>query len=490
MKTLSEIIIIILFSVAAFAQAGELDNTFGGDGKVTTYIQSFGAEIHSLAIQTDGKIVAAGTSKSGVSHSAGCLARYNTNGTVDSSFNGSGISIYGGLPYRNAVSVAIQSDGKIVFVGDDFNTGYIARLNTDGIIDASFGIGGIFEDPSFTFAHSLAIQTDGKIIAAGGGGFTVIRYNEDGTRDSTFGIGGIVTNSNLTNALSVVIQTDGKILTVTSSYFTSSCLVRLNTDGTLDSSFNSNGIVATNIGIEFTSSPVIIQPDGKIIVAGSSGLDFAMARYNTNGMPDSSFGLGGQATTYLTNSTLSSMALQSDGKIIAVGVAGNYASDFAVARFNSNGALDDTFGTNGILSTDFNDLDDAAFSVAIEPDQTIVVAGYAKSIYPWTEFAVARYLSGLELGILNFSSSPTSLLIYPNPIHQTETLEYTLTKNESLTIALYDVNGRLIRNFISNEDQAAGAHKETLNIGELTSGNYFLTISNGEQKMSVKIVKQ
>ncbi len=104
-------------------------------------------------------------------------------------------------------------------------------------------------------------------------------------------------------------------------------------------------------------------------------------------------------------------------------------------------------------------------------------------------YALARYFSGLDVGILNFSSSQNSPLIYPNPLHQTETLEYTLTKNESLTIALYDVNGKPIRNFISNEERSAGEHKEILNFGELTAGSYFLTLSNGKHQMSVKMVK-
>src|SRR5205085_12645576 len=103
---------------------------------------------------------------------------------------------------------------------------------------------------------------------------------------------------------------------------------------------------------------------------------------------------------------------------------------------------------------------------------------------------LARYLPGFNIGILNFTTTQSSPLIYPNPLQPTEQLEYTLTQNETLTLALYDVSGRVVQTFFTNQQRNAGAHKETLSISTLAAGNYFLTLSNGAQKMSVKVLKQ
>ncbi len=525
-------IVINFFSVVVFAQSGELDSTFGGDGIVTTAIGSGYDVAHSVATQTDGKIVAAGVSVIGTEY-AFSLARYKTDGALDSSFGTDGkVTTLLGSSVDGAQSVAIQTDGKIVVAGTSFfQYGYypnytydvdfaLIRYESNGTLDSSFGTNGILItdfDSTWDKANAVLIQPDGKIVEAGFTGangsndFALVRYNMNGTPDSSFGVAGksrVDMYLNDDEITSLTLQPDGKIIAGGFSVFYVNddfALARFNHNGTIDNTFGTNGIVTTDFESNFDHvRAVAIQPDGKIVAAGFSSknqnIDFTVARYNSDGTLDTSFGMEGKVITAIVGGNngddwATAMALQPDGKIILSGttqsaVYGSSFDDFALARYNTNGTVDSSFGTDGQVITSVSPYSDFSYSMTLQSDGKIISAGYSP-VGPFAYgFTIVRYLSDLNIGIASFSYSQNSVLIYPNPIHKTETLEYTLTKNESLTISLYDVNGKLIRNFIFNEQRAAGTHKETLDIGELTSGNYFLTISNGLQKMLVKMVKQ
>ena len=514
MKALYPFIIVIFFSAAAFAQAGELDSTFGGDGVVVTAIGGSEDAAQSIAIQSDGKIVAAGYSWNGPGFDF-ALVRYNTDGSLDNSFGNSGkVTTDLGTIYDYAHSVAIQPDGKIVAAGssrigtyDDFA---LVRYKTDGTVDSSFSADGIVTTsigPYFDVAWSVAIQSDGEIIAAGysNNEFALVRYDADGTLDSSFSMDGIVTTDIgplLDLAYSVAIQPDGKIIAAGCSaysiYSTAFALIRYNTDGNLDNSFGTNGRVITSIlSMDDEARSIAIQSDGKIVAAGFSfnedlNKDFSLARYNADGTLDSSFSTDGKVTAAVGGSDdwAHSVAIQPDGKIVVAGFStGNPGYDFALIRCNSDGMLDTTFGTDGKVITAIGLGTEEAYSVAIQPDGKIVAAGYSFNGMA-NDFAVARYISGLNVGIVDFSSQQSSPLIYPNPIQQTGQLDYTLTNDEALTLNLNDVNGREVKNFFTQQKRTAGPHKEQLNIGALAAGNYFLTLSNGSQKITVKMVKQ
>ncbi|HYV92926.1 MAG TPA: T9SS type A sorting domain-containing protein [Chitinophagales bacterium] len=519
MKSLSLIIIITFFSAAVFAQAGELDSSFGTYGKVIIHNGPHWIGPESIAIQPDGKIVTAGVSFNGANNDFGLL-RFKSNGALDSSFgiDGKVITAIGVLD--EAYAVAIQPDGKIIAAGQSSPGFAVARYNTDGALDATFGNNGIVTTGGIGsgggIAFSVAIQPNSKIVAAGvaNNGFNVdfalVRYNTNGALDSSFGTNGkVTTDFGLSDdwAFAVTVQPDGKIIEAGYSsnlmmYQTYFSLIRYNTDGTLDSTFGTYGKVLTTIGSsdDEEAYSVAIQSDGKIVEAGycwnGTTIDFGLVRYTTEGVPDSSFGINGKVITAIGSGDdrASSVAIQLDDKIVASGysISNTLDADFALVRYNKDGTLDNSFGSGGKVTSDFDSSQDWGTHMTIQPDGKIVMAGSSLAALDTfsASIALARYLSGLNVGILNFSSCPSSPLIYPNPIHQTETLEFTLTKNESLTIALYDVNGKLVRNFISNEQRTAGAHKEILSIGELTSGNYFLTLSNGSEKMTVKMMKQ
>jgi uncharacterized delta-60 repeat protein len=419
--TLVAAVFSLLITVGAHPVAaadGDLDTSFDSDGKVTTAIGSGNDEARSVAIQSDGKIVAAGYSHNGSNYDF-TLVRYNTDGTLDTSFDSDGkVTTAIGSAADYAVSVAIQSDGKIVAAGYSYNGSNndfaLARYNTDGTLDTSFdsdgkvttAIGG-----SNDRAYSVAIQSDGKIVVAGysnngsNDDFALVRYNTDGTLDTTFDSDGKVTTatgSGNDEALSVAIDSDGKIVAAGLSYNGSNfdfALVRYNTDGTLDTTFDSDGKVITAIGGSNDYALVVaIQSDGKIVVAGysrsgGSNDDFALVRYNTDGSLDTSFDSDGKVTTAIggSNDYAWSVTIQSDGKIVAAGhsyMSSNY--DFTLARYNTDGTLDTSFGTNGKVATAIGGSDDVAYSVAIQSDGKIVAAGYSYNGSNF-KFALVRY---------------------------------------------------------------------------------------------------
>jgi len=505
MKTLSAIIIITLFSAAAFAQVGELDNTFGTGGKLQNDFPdaTYSGSINAMAIAPDGKILIAGSADvSGAFSRKWFISRYNIDGSIDNSFGVGGSILGPGETTAVVLSLSVQPDLKVLALEDDEEHFRVARYNVDGSYDNNFNVYSYYYDV-FT-ENTIGLQADGKIVVGGSAGdhaiggatgnFCLARYNPNGILDTAFNAGGIVTTliDSGSTIYSLAIDSDKKIVAAGTSFeggHYRCAMARYNPNGTLDSSFNINGILTTTFGADVGIRTVAIQSDGKIVVSvyGPNSVDyydFLLARYNNDGTLDSTFGNAGIVMNAV-GVGVTSFTIQTDDKIVTAGYSlDNPTSDFALTRRNPNGTLDSTFGDAGITYTDFGNNWDLALAVHMQPDGKIVAAG--DHFYG---IELARYFSGLDVGILNFSSSQSSPLIYPNPIQQTETLEYILTNNESLTIALYDVNGTMVRNFISNEQRAAGAHEETLHMGELAPGTYFLTLSNGAQRMNVKLVK-
>ena len=385
----------LLTTALVLAAPGDLDTTFDGDGIVTT---DFGttATTSDVAIQADGKIGVAGGSDGKFA-----LARYNSTGTLDTTFDGDGLVTTTIGTSAEGIAVAIQSDGKIVVSGgisaglaEEFA---LARYNSDGSLDTTFDGNGIVTiDLADAFAHDVAIQADGKIVAVGGsdGTFSLARFNSTGTLDSTFdGDGKVFTAiGTAVNTNAVAIQSDGKIV-VAGGSDGKFALARYNSTGTLDSTFDGDGLVTTTIGTSAEGGAVAIQSDGKIVVSGgvSAGLaeEFALARYNSDGSLDTTFDGDGIVTIDLADAFAHDVAIHADGKIAAVG--GSNGS-FALARFNSNGSLDTTFDGDGKVFTAIGAGTDTD-AVAIQSDGKIVVAGTSSG-----DFALARYDGGTITG--------------------------------------------------------------------------------------------
>lgn len=304
-------------------------------------------------------------------------ALFAQDGSLDLTFSGDGIqtTAVGGSD-EEAYSVLIQPDGKIVAAGYVYNGSNfdfaLTRYNTDGSLDLTFSgdgllttsIGGYDEE-----AYSVLIQPDGKIVVAGLSStganyeFALVRYNVDGSLDLSFDSDGIVTTPvGLDDyALAADLQADGKIVVAGTSFNGFSydfALVRYNTDGSLDLTFDTDGMLLTDLGSDDIARCVAVQTDGKIVVAGSwhNGVDndFALTRYNTDGSLDISFDTDGMKIHPVgtNNDEAKSLVLQSDGKVVVAGFKGNGTeSDFTLVRYNVDGSLDLGFSSDGIATT-------------------------------------------------------------------------------------------------------------------------------------------
>lgn len=341
------------FALVRYNSDGSLDTTFGNNsGIALTDFGLYSEYVTGLFAQPDGKIIAVGTSSDG-SASTFALARYNTDGTPDTGFGGGSgkvTSDFGSYDY--GLCGTLQSDGKIIVSGlswiDEQSYSVLVRYNNDGSIDTAFGTDGrvLTQFGAFNQTNCVTVQDDGKILTAGVNG-AIARYNSDGSLDITFDSDGKMFG-NFNSASSLVVQEYGKILVggTLSGNFT---VIRYNTDGSLDTSFGGgSGQITTDLGSYDYGNSIILQDDAKILLAGGSNENFALARYNSDGSPDTGFGDGAGKITYDFGSTDygRSAAVQTDGKILMSGSTydGNIFG-LSVIRYNSDGSLDTSFGS-------------------------------------------------------------------------------------------------------------------------------------------------
>ncbi len=408
---------------AAHAAPGDLDTSFSGDGKVITGLPG-NARFTAVAIQADGRIVAAGGvfTQPGVAGDF-AVARYLANGTLDPSFGG-GVGIVTtdfGTASDEASGVAIQADGRIVVAGSAGTSVAVARYNADGTLDATFSGDGRLTmsfGASGSGAAGLAIQADGRIVVVGStaGNFAVARLNTNGTLDTTFGLPGtgIVTRNFGGNdtARAVAIQADGRIVVggTTDGRFAVTRFTTTGVDEVLGLG-SLNGALGTSFGPGFlaTAHGLAIQPDGKIVVVGDiRNLNIVgqqprmgVARYDpVSGFLDETFAADGLTSIdFGPPSDALAVAIQPDGKIVVAGsvaqATGPANANFALARLHVNGTPDSTFNGDGQVVTDFSSGSttrlDFASAIAIQPnDGRIVVAGSSGPVGE-PNFAVARY---------------------------------------------------------------------------------------------------
>jgi len=430
---------------------GSFDTSFDGDGKATTPVGASSEYASATAVQTDGKVLAAGYVNDGGFWNFG-VVRYNTNGSLDTTFDTDGkVLTHIGAADDFARAMVLQTDGKIVVAGSSYNGSNqdvaLVRYNTDGSLDTSFDTDGkVTTDigAGDDFAYGVTVQADGKIVIDGWSyngtdtDVAVARYNTNGSLDTTFDTDGKVTTPIAGNdyGYGVAIQADGKIVVTGTNLNAGTELfaqLRYNTNGSLDTSFDTDGIVTTAMGAgDAVSYGVVIQPDGKIVVAGQaySGVDddFALARYNTNGSLDTTFDTDGKLLTSVGKvgtgtagagnggNWAYSMVLQADGKIIVAGKA--YSStnigkiDFALARYTTTGSLDTSFNSTGALTTTIGAGYEAFSSIALQSDGRIVAVGRSNNGTD-DDFAVMQFdavqLSDFASGSADWATANTNL---------------------------------------------------------------------------------
>lgn len=373
-----------LLAMARYNSNGLLDTTFDGDGRVTVALPGATARAAAVAIQADGRIVVGGTKEIPdleQTTSDFALFRFMSNGSLDPSFGTGGIALTNFVTPRPDVltGLVIQPDGRLVAAGTADGDFAAARYNTDGSPDTTFSTDGkVVTDfaGSFDSAQSVALQADGRIVLAGQAAriesglvfqnFGLVRYTASGSLDSTFGTAGKVVAdfADSTNgADAVALQSNGQIVAAghvvnflgTPGGFSDIALMRFNTDGSLDANFGTNGRVRTNYpgDGQDRAQGVAVQTDGRIVAAGltetSDSADFALTRYDSDGALDTGFGTGGLVNTDFGNrlDTANALALDAAGHAVAVGRTfdGLQQPDFALARYNGDGSLDTAFGS-------------------------------------------------------------------------------------------------------------------------------------------------
>lgn len=402
----------------AFADLIFIDTAFGTGGFVTTDIDDYNDFGNALTIQTDGKILVAGSTEyDEYYNNKFVVARFNSDGSLDTTFDSTGIvtTTVGTQGDDSARDIVILSNGKILVTGPSLgDNGYdfgLVQYNSDGSPDTGFGTNGIvtadYPDGS-SHADTILIQSDDKILVGGGvdpypnpgSEMVLARYLEDGNLDTTFsgdGFVGISFGPSYDSFGSMALQTDGYIVVVGSTDVGTDediVVLRYNTGGSLDPSFGVGGIVTLDIdGEDDYGGEVAIQSDGKILVTGSCYIDgihhLVVARLTSTGTLDTSFNQNGMVLTPLGDYAYYSaiQILDNDKLLLSGTVRTGEAYDSFLARHNSNGSLDTTFNLSGFVFNDRED-DDFCTGSAIQSDGKIVLVGSTNSPH---EILVFRY---------------------------------------------------------------------------------------------------
>ncbi len=441
-KSLQIIILLILFSFiiiscgsggsggnesdnpqSEITKSGQLDKGFGIDGVITTQVSGYYDDPKDIIIQRDGKIIVVGESFNG-NNSSFILVRYDSSGRIDNTYGNAGmasVTITIGGAMTSLGGAVLQSDDKTVLAGCAFNGAdndiIIARFGTDGVLDQTFGVNGIYRSQigSNECAYAVAIQNDGKIVVGGfaenkvngDSDFLLARYTTAGIPDLSFGTNGVVTSPLLHNSYgsyygnfyTIAIASDGAIIAAgqktidyQTSSFSSLAIARYHQDGSIDVNFGTQGFSFYGDW----ARDITLQSDGKIVVASYyfSGDHLCLIRFDQSGNTDTLFGTNGSALAVIGNHKAYSQALamQGDGKLIAAGSAADQTgnSNFAIARFTADGILDKTFAEGGSVITKIGTGFSWINAVAIQPDGKIVAVGLVE-VGSIKAFGIARY---------------------------------------------------------------------------------------------------
>ena len=498
---------ISMMSVKTYAQApGSLDLTFGGTGYFTTAISAYNNGGRSVAIQPDGKIVAAGYANNG-SNDDFAVVRYNTNGTLDQSFGTNGMVTSDiGNTGDYALAVLVLGNGKILIGGysafglnEDFA---MARYNSNGTLDATFGVNGFVTDAIGNAKDeiwALGVQNDGKIMAGGvtysgnNPSYALARYSDQGVLDLSYAVSGfaVLSMGGTTNmSCTILVQPDNK--TIISGYtggFGSLMfgLARYDATGVLDNTFGTGGKTkvaasALTYNYAFTSA---LNPDGSFVVAGTansggSASSFVMAKFTKTGALDNTFGTGGKVMTSFGNgyAAAQAIAIQPDGKIILAGyVTTTNAEDFAVVRYNANGSIDGTFGTSGKVVTAFGSKSDYGFSVAVQSDGKIVVAGISNDGTN-NNLAMVRYNGNIGTGFHEYAHSE-DMQIYPNPVAD----RMFFVSKTKMSLEVINTNGQ------SMMIQQMAEGQNAIDVSGLPAGMYFIKAQSEQELITKRFIK-
>lgn len=494
------------FSQPGYSQKVRMDSTFSEDGSTIGSIST--SQTHYGRIITSApndKIIVSGKPLSAPSNSQNLdILRYTADGLIDPDFLFEGHSKF--KSYGGAV-VGTQSDGKILSAADYC----MIRLQLNGLPDSTFGQNG-WVAHSFSPVEIIALP-NGRIIVAGDRtndpveGIVVRVYQADGTLDSTFSQDGIfsyLSPTTFNKLSSAKVQPDGKILLAGIAEIFDSTklfLFRLTENGTFDQTFGNNGFIIESINQYDGACGLAVQPDGKIILTGSSlhlgqQRTGVILRYLPDGTRDPSFGVGGLRITPEFSRAMDVLVRPSGetlilGEFFTVITFTEDTSEVSLLMLRPDGTQDSTFGENGIFK--FPMISSWFGAMAMVPVADNKVAIGRLSYLDKKPVIIQQVILDLNVGTLN----PTfglqeRALIYPNPIAEQFTLRFALHSPEKVTIDLFDMTGKLIKRLAQEQLFVAGEHNESFSIGqEMPSGNYILAISlQGKTVSNVQIVKK
>jgi len=496
--------------VLLLAQAGTLDASFGINGKsIVCYDTNI--IINSSILQADGKIIVAGLKYPDTNF----VSRINSDGSIDATFGTNGITTFitNTSTEVNAYcfASAIQNDGKIILVGEFRNNlgeinVMVLRYNTNGTFDATFANNGKLNldlGTQHDFAYAVKVLADGKILVGGStgsvnGGFSIIRLDTNGNLDSTFGVGGkvmtVFSSGNQSEIRCVEIDVNNKILVggTRVNGTQNIALARYNNDGSLDNTFGIGGKVETIIsnGVSDNFRKLKILEDGKILLLGYTNLNgpvnqsgLTMIRYLSNGNLDSSFGSNG-IYSYLGYGC-ADLAIQIDGKIV-VGSSfvdnGGSNINFLTFRFNDDGSLDTSFNSNGMLVTNINSTNEASItSVQIQSDHKIVCLGFSPNEdYSLGCSAIIR----INAGTLSTDTFETDTMkLFPNPTTGIVNMDNSIFQFKNVTV--YNYLGQEI-----SKHELNALTNEVINLSSLSNGVYLLKFVKDSESVVVKVVKE
>lgn len=500
-----------LLSTAAVAQfPGDLDSTFSADGIAIVHVQAGSREYgQCVAVQPDGRILVGGSRvQQGASVSSMLLARLMPDGTLDSDFGENGIvdTIMGGQAggSHDLFEIAVQTDGRIVAVGSTqvIGEGFrvaVFRFNADGTLDPTFDEDGIRVDdlgPGYQLYSSVAIGSDGGIVAAGHlEGVTISdvlvgRYLPNGVPDSTFSGDGFEVMDvagHRDEARAVILQPDDRIVIAgmtqdPDDFLWHVLLARYLPDGTLDAGFGSSGIMVSDLVIDGEyANALALRPDGTLLAAGTVNVDvaynMAVAAYDPAGMLDASFGTGGLANIENgPSSTVYDIVLLPSGRIA---VSGESDDQLSTAMLLPDGTLDAGFSGDGLVMHELGTFSNAR-GIAVQPDGKLIVAGSRVSPSTLTDILVLRYHEGIAMAMQGRHDDDGLFTIYPNPVRDLLTLRIAEGSGVPRTVRVIDPNGRTAWERIMSGSQL------TADLHGLAAGVYVVRVDGfAEREMIV-----
>lgn len=499
----------LAMSASLSAQTIVPDRSFSSDGKLIQSISTGFDAATSVVLQPDGKIIAAIELYDDGNIG---LMRLNRDGSPDASFGISGIVMTDMGITEQATAIALQPDGKIVVGGvssDSKNPDMlILRYHNDGSLDAGFGSGGavIIDMGLEESVRALALAPDGKIVISGETSsfietkMLLVRLNTNGSLDKSFDVDGRQTHDNAMG-LAVAVQSDKKILVSGNDYYT----IRYKENGSIDSSFGKDGITSGMLPLNGICKDILVQPDGAILLGGmaynGSYEDFGLTRLNPDGSLDAGFGSGGYIMTNFgygpehNKASVSSLLYQPDGKILAAGSsfasAGSVsAAWFALVRYDHNGSLDAGFnGTGYVLEQMGNDLDYCNDAV-LQPDGRIVLVGQSLTKGEYNT-AFLRLAGDSSLSIPAPAATSFRAAVHPNILHPDSRLQLNLNTAATTSADLYSMDGRFILRAVQPEWRSAGAQQVSLHaLSGIAPGQYILQVSCGQERIALPLLQQ